>query len=211
MALLGKQKPQQRITRTLTRDPSDAGLVIFFFEEAIEDEAQTQVQGRPVYKTVDFIRIVMPPTQFDPTREEYIGTVTNREKNRFPQEWAEYEANKLDPTDGTPIKMWPAINISQVKELAAVGVRTVEELAELSPRDVKDNPWIDSLHKKAVEWINATTDNDELLRLSARIDELEAQVDQLTEDKKELINTLRSNMAAATAPSKRLNSKTLED
>lgn len=204
-----KQKATQAPAR-LSRDPSDAALGVFFFEEAIEDEDESTKQGRPIYKIVDFVRIVIPPTQWAPTGEEYIGKVTQREINRFPQEWNHFQASKDDPVEGTPIKMWPAVNVAQVKELLGVGLQTVEQLADLTPREVSSNAWIEVLHKKAVEWVNAATDNNELLRLQARITELEQEVEGLLEDKKELIATIRNSTDGATSSKKKLNTKTVE-
>jgi hypothetical protein len=176
-----------------TRRAGDEHLRIAFFSDAIQDEAASAEAGRPVYREVDWVRIQVPS---DPTADmqswEETFVMNDRYKERFAQEYAEFKRQKAEPTSGTPLKMWPALNAAQVRELLDAGLKTVEELAEVSGKELRLNEWLKPHVEKAQVWIKSLTDSEVLLKLEAKVQSLERDNEELKQDNAELLAELQT-------------------
>lgn len=96
--------------------------------EAVEFKAESEKEGRPVFKEIPFIRIQHPGD-----RNNVLETkVTEHYKKRFPREWQEFESRGANAVVGTPLSQWPQITKSHVKEAEYFGIRTVEQLAAVN-------------------------------------------------------------------------------
>jgi hypothetical protein len=105
----------------------DSRLAVQFYSRPVQNEFESEKQGRPIFTDVDFVRIFVPGDQ-----TSAIDTFAREEhKKRFPMHWAHYQ-NKHggDPKEiGTPLSQWPRLTQSQVEELRALKFFTVESVA----------------------------------------------------------------------------------
>jgi hypothetical protein len=165
------------------RDPKDQNLVVTFFSEAAKDEAASDAAGRPIFKEVDWIHIHIPTSPMDDVR-----TMVNKGHiQRFPDEYEHYKrTSRAEATEGTPLKMWPAVEKREVFELAEVGITTVEQLAELTATDLRKHDWLTPYAEKARVWLASITDNSVVLELEAEVNRLKAEVERLSEENIEL-------------------------
>jgi hypothetical protein len=108
----------------------DSRLWVQFYRKPIENSYQSQLQQRPVFDDVDFVKIMVPGDKLSiidtPVRDDH--------KKRFPVQWADYK-NRTEGQSGisgTPITEWPRISAAQAEELRALKFYTVESIASAS-------------------------------------------------------------------------------
>lgn len=170
----------------------DAKLRVEFFNEAVQQAAESAAAGRPIFKDVPFIRIRFPG---DPTRETTRPVRFEPAKShpyppdnvRFARQWMAFQAKQEQPLEGTPLEQWPPLSRAQVLELKAVHVHTVEHLAGV-PDSSLHNLGMGGrdLRARAQAWLKDATAGAaagalavENAELKDRLAQLEAQMAEL--------------------------------
>jgi len=115
---------------------ADNRLQVRFYKRPIHQEQESIDAGRPIYKEFDFVHICVAGD----TLTEIDTYVLNSHKQRFPQQWANYQ-NRLGANDeqviGTPVAEWPLVSKSQAEELRAMKFHTVESIAGASDQQLQ--------------------------------------------------------------------------
>ena len=108
-----------------------------FYTEPIENKAQSEKEGRPIFEDKEMVEVRMPGDR----SMTWTGTVEDRAhpggmnaKERWPQHYEAFKRNEQKATVGTPLEMWPQLTRARVAELKSQSILTVEEYA-----DVPDN------------------------------------------------------------------------
>lgn len=112
----------------------DSRLAVQFYKRPIENEFRSQLENRPIFEEMDFVKIYVPG---DSTT--VIDTAVREEhKKRFPLQWAHYQNTHGSDTKeiGTPLAQWPQLNKAQVEELRALKFFTVESVAGASDQNI---------------------------------------------------------------------------
>lgn len=154
-----------------------------FHMEAIQDNAATAREGRPIFRYEERVQHLIPgsPNQF-------VERVNDEHRQRWPQQYEAFRRGEEMAAEGTPLEHWPILNRAQVMELKALGFSTVEQCAEMSDTAMQRIPiagqrirdraraYLDEAQKAAfVEQLNR--DNE---ALSSRIASLERQNEELS-------------------------------
>lgn len=153
----------------------DSSTYAEFFWDAIEDTEQTQAHGRPVYKNVEMIRIMFAG---DNTKEivRMVNKVTSgnsiSDVERFPRQWAMFQAQQEQVVDGTPLEHWPPLDRAMVMNLKAMKIHTVEQLASLSDANLSFMG-ARQLRENARAWLSEAESGGEVLALRNQIEKLE--------------------------------------
>ena len=92
---------------------ADSRLAVKFYKRAVKQEYESMEAGRPIFKDVDFVRIMIPGdnlTEIDTYAQE-------SHKQRFPKQWLQYQASQDSSSEihGTPVEQWPLISQSQAQ------------------------------------------------------------------------------------------------
>ena len=115
---------------------ADNRLQVRFYKRPVHQEQESVEAGRPIYKEFDFVHICVAGD----TLTEIDTYVLNSHKQRFPQQWANYQ-NRLGANDeqviGTPVAEWPLVSKSQAEELRAMKFHTVESIAGASDQQLQ--------------------------------------------------------------------------
>ncbi len=111
---------------------AESNLFVTFFIEAVEIKAESEKQGRPVYRDVPFIKVVVPGDVNNIIERK----ATKDDELKFPKAWARFKAEEADVLEGTPLEQWPQMSRSLVKESKFFEIHTVEQLANLSDINV---------------------------------------------------------------------------
>lgn len=115
---------------------ADARLQVRFYKRPVQQDQETQEAGRPIFKEFDFVHICVAGD----TLTEIDTYVLNSHKQRFPQQWANYQ-NRVGANDdqviGTPVAEWPLVSKSQAEELRAMKFHTVESIAGASDQQLQ--------------------------------------------------------------------------
>lgn len=93
----------------------------------LEDQAESEVAGRPIFKDVEFIKIQVPGDR----ESIYFQPATKDHQRRFPKAYAMFKEHSAIAQQGTPIEQWPAITRGLALTFKAAGIPTVEALAEV--------------------------------------------------------------------------------
>lgn len=106
------------------------GLHVEFYVDSKRMGFKSDGAGRDIYEDAEFVKIMIPGDRH--TIHEREATAQDRDK--FPLEYARFKNGMKEEMQavGTPIKHWPAMSRSLVKEFAHFNVHTIEQLANMS-------------------------------------------------------------------------------
>ena len=184
---------------------ADARLQVRFYKRPVQQDQETQEAGRPIFKEFDFVHICVAGD----TLTEIDTYVLNSHKQRFPQQWANYQ-NRVGANDdqviGTPVAEWPLVSKSQAEELRAMKFHTVESIAGASDQQLQRmgmaagmSPY--AFRDKAKAFLNlattaAETDKreQELNALKEENEKIRAESDKKLSQQQAQINALMSMM-----------------
>lgn len=167
---------------------SESNLFVTFMTEAIEFKAESEKAGRPIFRDVAFVRIIVPGDVNNIIERK----ATKEDELKFPRAWARYKAEQAESVDGTPLEQWPQITRSLLKELKYFEVHTVEQLAGLSDNQVSKlgMGFVDYRNKAkaylaaAAGTADVTAQAAENERLKSQMADLQAQIIALGSEKK---------------------------
>lgn len=166
---------------------AESNLFVSFYTEAVEIKAESEKQGRPVYRDVPFIKVVVPGDVNNIIERK----ASKEDEQKFPKAWARYKAQEADVMEGTPLEQWPQMSRSLVKEAKFFEIHTVEQLAGLSDINVsKIGMGYLELRNKAKAYLVAaagtageTAQAAENQRLKDMIADLQKQMSELSKPK----------------------------
>jgi len=161
----------------------DENLIVVFQTEPVLQGAESEKQGRPIYKDTAMVWIRFPG---DRTREVYTRAKPEHQA-RFPRQWAQFQQKVSQGHIGTPIEEWGPISKSHALTLKGANIHTVEHLAAC-PDSVLHNVGhgARALRDKAIAWLKAATDGAETTRLAAENQQLKDDLAALKEQVAEL-------------------------
>lgn len=112
---------------------NDANLIVIFYNRAVHSPAKSTAAGRPIYEDQVYVRMHPPAERLNIIDRP--ATVV--EQRRFPVQWAQFQQNKEQIPDGTPIDMLYPEQPSIGAMLKANHVLTIEQCADLSAHAIE--------------------------------------------------------------------------
>ena len=179
----------------MSNPQAESHLFVQFYTDALELKAESEKQGRPIFKDMPFVRIIVPGD----TNNIIERVADENDKQRFPNAWAKYQNSEAKANEGTPLEQWPQITRSLLKECKYFEIHTVEALSNISDAHVaKLGMGFGELRTKAKAWLEAaagtaqiTAQAAENAQLKQMLADLQAQINDISEAKtrrkKELI------------------------
>lgn len=152
------------------------GSIVEFYLEAVEFKAESEKEGRPIFREIPFVRIQNPGD-----RNNVLETkATDHYKLRYAREWEHFERGQSGLAVGTPLAQWPQITKSQVMEAQYFGVKTVEQLSEVVDTSIQKMGmgWME-LRKKARDYLSAASGNAPITALQAENEKLRQDFEAL--------------------------------
>jgi hypothetical protein len=182
----------------------DNALFVRFRMHPKRDAAETEKQGRPIFKNVEYICIGAPGDKFN----QVDRPSTPKDRQRFRRHYKAFKENAEDQSSGTPLSKWPLIDAAQVEELKYFNVRTVEHLALMPDGNIPNVGNISALKKHAVDFLAAAKSGAPLVQLRSELDKrdtLLAAMQRQMDEQAALIAKLsvRDDALEAVAPKKR--------
>lgn len=172
----------------MSQPQHENNVFVEFFMEAVEYTVESEKEGRPVFREIPHIRIIIPGDR----NVEYIDRASEYFQQLYPQAWARFQASQKEGIVGTPLEQWPMMNRALVKEAHYYNIHTVEQLAEISDANVQrlGMGWTE-WRRKAQAYIAAargdadrSAQDSENQRLKDEIEALKAQFEAMAEAKK---------------------------
>jgi len=149
---------------TMSRAGADTAMGSFY-HKAVENKANSEKAGRPVYDDVVYCRITKPEDK----HFRHDAPATKEDEVRFALALAHFKATVEKPSEGTPLNLIPIFTAGQIASLAAAGMTTLEKFAGLEAENVP--PDFKELHRKATIYLDAANDKGSLARKCARLEE----------------------------------------
>lgn len=159
----------------------DAALVVKFYSKAVHQPHPSAIEGRAIYKDVDYVQIFTPGNQLNiidtPVRAEH--------KQRFRSQWAEYEAGRGSGMEmGTPLTQWPFLSAAQAEEFRALKFFTVEQLANASDLQLQSLGMVGGMQPmvirdRAKAFLNLAAGNAPTEQLAQENAEMKAQLEAM--------------------------------
>lgn len=158
-------------------------MFVEFYSDAVHMVADSEVQGRPIYKEFDHVKIIVPGDPFNVIERR----ATEEDKQKYPKSWARYQNSNQTGHDGTPLEQWPQINRALVKEAKHFNIHTVEHMAGMSDTQCsKMGMGFTDLRAKAKAYLMAanetaavTAQAAENERMKLLIEDLQAQIKEI--------------------------------
>jgi hypothetical protein len=154
--------------------PQDDSLVVVFHQVPRQDQEASEKEGRPVFKDVEYIRIIVPGS-----RDHVDRPASDIDRRRFARRYAEYQQKQKAPSEGTPLAEWPIVTRSQVEELKFFNIFTVEQLAALNDAAAGNHMGIQALKRKAQDFIKKAKDDAPMNALRTEIEKKDAELASL--------------------------------
>lgn len=151
-----------------------------FFLEPVKLEFKSQQEGRPYFEDREFVRILIPGDRLSSAVEP----VNDEHRARWPEVYAAFKAGTEAPLEGTPLREWPQITQSHVKELAHFNIATLEQLAGVNDAQLQHlGPGMRTLRENAKKTLEiAASGTAPLARLVSENLHLRDENTRLTRD-----------------------------
>lgn len=185
---------------------ADSRLAVKFYKRMEEDLVKTEIEGRKIYREVDYIKIMVPGDSLN----ERDTPVLDTHRQRFPIQWANYmnRQGAEGNFEGTPLTEWALITRSQAEELRAQRFYTVEQVASASDQQLQSigmaagmSPY--TFRDKAKAFIESaktaadfTNRKEEFAKLEAENARIKAETDAKMADMQAQLANLTSLLAA---------------
>lgn len=148
--------------------PETGGLRATFHLEPVQDEEASAKEGRPIYRDVEFCQI----RNLSDKTNVIDRIATAQDKQRFPKEYALFKSGDTEQLVGTPLKEWPGVTKSKIKELAHFEIKTVEQLAEVSDGGIAQMGPFRALRDAAKDWVASAKKQAPTTQLRAEMKDL---------------------------------------
>ena len=146
----------------------DTSMVVMFFLKPIRNQAKSAEMGRPYFDEKIFVRIHPPGERLNIVEREANDT----DRRRFPLQWAQFQENRPQVANGTPIEMLFAASPATAAALQASGVHTVEQCAGMSAHA------IETIGMGAQQWVNEATRYLEVANKGVKASQLKQALDE---------------------------------
>jgi hypothetical protein len=154
------------------------GIFVEFFIEPVHMTFKSQEAGRPIYEDREFKRITIAGDR----NSQPVSEVTDYDRERFAEVYARFKRGMLgrEQQTGTPLKEWPLMTASQIKELHGLDIYTVEALASLSDTQKQAlGMGAHNLVASAKAWLESSKDGAAAAFYAAKNESLLKEVEDL--------------------------------
>lgn len=187
MSDVGFASPVNPLTKNgqLAQHGSDAALHVTFYYESVYQDFESQQLGRPIYKDVEHVHIMLPGGKTDVKRKvDHYGNPglgIPPDPERFPRQWQAFKNKQEQAQSGMPLEEWPPITKNLIGDFKACRIHTVEQLAALHDGNAQSGMPLDwrKWRDKAVTWLENARENAPVLALQSENAQLKADMEAL--------------------------------
>jgi hypothetical protein len=157
------------VTQNEPRYIHDSKLYVQFYLRPILMATESDIQGRPIFKDVVHVRILVPGDKLS-----IVDRIASPDdKSRFATQYAKFEAGGAQEVVGTRLEVVPWMTRSKVEEYKFFNILTVEQLAGASDQVGQKFPGFHQDRERSKQFLEATTG------VNARVKELEEKLARL--------------------------------
>lgn len=146
----------------------DTTMIVLFYLKPVHNPARSIDTNSPQYDDTVYVRIHPPGERLNIIDRR----ATDADRKRFPMQWAQYQQNRPQVSNGTPIDMLFPANPSVAAALKASGVHTVEQCGTLSAHA------IESIGMGAQQWVNDANRYLEVANKGVKASQMKAALEE---------------------------------
>lgn len=165
------QSDAEGFTQLALAQGGDERLYVVFSLYPVQDPDRTATEGRPIFVDVEYVQIQAPGD-----RDVIHRPASDRDRQRFPKQYAAFKAGNAEAVIGTPLAAVPWLTRGQVQELAFFGVKSVEQLADLADVHAQRFAGIQALKARAKDFLAAAAGEAPALKLRAELAERDNEI-----------------------------------
>lgn len=152
--------------------PPTKGIYAEFHMEAVEDAAESEKAGRPIYKDTEFITIRIAGDKDN----DVVRPVRPQDKKLWPDQYKAFKAGQEQVVTGTPLDQIPFITKAQRLEFAAVGVKTAEQIRDMPDSVAQRFMGIQSVKKKVADFLEAAAGAAPAIALRGELEKRDSEI-----------------------------------
>lgn len=111
----------------------DRTMVVLFYNKPVHNPLKSQEAGSPWYDDVTYVRIHPPGERLNIVDRK----ANDSDKRRWPTQWAQFQQQKEQIPEGTPVDLLYPEHPSIAAMLRASGVHTIQQLSDLSANAIE--------------------------------------------------------------------------
>lgn len=174
-------------------EKGDENLHVKFSNFPHFNEKKSHEEGRPIFDERCYITIIVPGQQDIVHRVAW-----RRDFERFPKQYQAFRNNESqDAASGTPLKVLPWLQASQVKELEYFNCHTVEQLANIPDATIRPFMSLQKMKQMAKDWLEQAAGAAPLVKMRSELEQRDNAIQtlqrQLSEQSK-IIEKLQSKI-----------------
>lgn len=155
----------------------DERLAVRFFTKAAQDADETAKQGRPIFREVEYVQIVIPGDR----TSTVVRPISAGDKDRFEKQYEHWKKTKEEEMlQGTPLEAWGIMNLAQIEEFRYFGVRTIDQMATLADSVCQKIMGATGLKHRAVTFLELAKEGAPLKAMQSELVKRDEQIDALT-------------------------------
>jgi hypothetical protein len=171
---------------------TDDGAALRFYEEAEQNNFQSERNGRAIFDQILFVEVITPGSRESAPvficERKYADEcgIPEPERTQYYERYAkQIEAYRAGTSNidvaGTPLSAWPRMTVAMCATAAAAGIFTIEGLAQLPDGNLtKFGPGARALRDQAKAFIDAAAGNAPLEALAAENANLRDEIARLS-------------------------------
>ena len=166
---------------------------VIFYTHDVQDEEASAREGRPIFKSKDYIQIMVPGDKSNIIRRPVrMGHTQKHDNIRYAPQYDAFKQKREQRPDGTPLAAWPAMSTAQVKELEYLNIFTVEQLADIADSLVARHTGLTKLKNLANVFLKRADGTKEASRLTSELDKRDKEISALQQQ----MNDMAAEMAS---------------
>lgn len=151
------------------------GCVIQFYRSALQDTEKSNIEGRPIFRDCDMIRIFTPGDPTNIIERE----VRSEDTDNWAKEWSAYKKGMDAPTEGTPLDQLPFLTKGQVLELNAAHVRTAEQFMDIADGNLSKFMGGQTIKRKVKAFLEAAAGAAPAIKMAAELEKRDNEIKTL--------------------------------
>lgn len=154
-------------------DKNDEKLLVKFGMFPKLDSEASAKEGRPIYKEVEYITIMVPGDK---------ESVVHRpawelDLRRFPKQYAAFKNQQSqEHASGTPLKMVSFLSQGQIRELEHFNCYTVEQLASLADTHAQKFMGLQQMKQLANDYLRIAKETAPMTAMRAEMDKKDSEI-----------------------------------
>lgn len=173
--------------------PQRHNLYVEFFAHSRQDSQKSLAEGRPIFKDVDYVRIMVPGDKSSIIeRPVRLGHAPQHDNIRFAPQYRAYKERREQVLEGTPLSEWPLITKSHVNELAHYKIKTVEQLASVPDSVAQNFRGITRLRQQAAAYMESAKGAAPVAQMQAQLDEMKQKNEFLQKQLTEVLEGMKA-------------------